>query len=240
MACLLENVVSHLLVQQRISLADLQILRAEDSPRSHGELHHRHHRMDLARAHDQALVEFVLVDVQEAAELTAADHVRTCIRMSEKSCSDHGRHEPYDSVPRVLLVAESLHERLAAHLPACAELVVREQQSQLCPKLSLLSIKRFAIIWHDVLCLVSLRVAGVELESVNTKFLLHLDEDRPVIFESLRVAEVIACAQTVPPVEDRRTRAVGSLHKVSLLAEPSELLAIRRNERAYPEHYLKS
>ncbi len=80
-----EYVITEPLVPFGILDAGFEILLVKDPPWSHGELHHRHHRVNLAGTDDQRLVELIRVDAEEAAVFPASDHVRAGVGVAEQA-----------------------------------------------------------------------------------------------------------------------------------------------------------
>ncbi len=88
--------------------------------------------------------------------------------------------------------------------------------------------------------MVLIRVSRVELEAVDAVVPLHFLKDVPKMGAGLRVAKVIACARTVPPVVDRRHIAAFPFGQVALPHQVSVLFAVSGHERTYPKHHLES
>ena len=123
----LEDVRAHPFVQVRHVAANGQMLFIEDAPRGNGELHHRHQGVDLAGADDELLVDVRRRDAEERRELPAANHVWTGIRMPQEAGGRHARNEHLHSVPRIILIAQALHQRLAAELEALVDVAAEDR-----------------------------------------------------------------------------------------------------------------
>ena len=83
-------------------------------------------------------------------------------------------------------------------------------------------------------------ITGVELETIRPVFLLHAAQLLFQMFSSSRITQVIAGTIAIPPRDDGRFICSLLLDQVFFLLKLTKLRAIRADERANPEHDLKS
>ena len=235
----LVDIVAHRVVQTGIAGANLAVFGAEDSPGSYRELHHGHEGVYLAGAHDELFVEFAGVDVEERGELSATNHVGAGIGIAQHAANSHVGDEHRYGVPRVVLVANTLHEGQSAGFPGGTEFVERVGEAQFGPAL-----REYVLVGILVVVVILAvgqdgDVAGIEFEPVDTIFLHALVEGLFQRFNSLGVGHVVAGAIPVPPV-DHGGRTVFVFQQVAFGVEVAELRRVGRNKRRYPQHHLKA
>jgi len=224
-------------VQLRIAGADGRILGREDAPRRYGELHHRHQRVHLRRADDQLLVE--PFDPEKRGELSAADHVGARVGVSQQSCGRHVGDEQLQGPPRVVLVAQTLHDGLSAQFPAGTQLVAGERAAQFGPPLHVAVRVAFGVVVEIRFGLHVGHVPAVELETVGSVFAPVLLEFPAQVRHRFGVRQVVAGAVSVPPPDDRRVAPAG-FEQVALPLQFAEFGRVGRDVGGDPEHHAES
>ena len=237
--CILHDIRSKFCVKICHSLHNGQVLFGQDTPRSYGELHHRHEGVNLSRANDKGLIELVILDVKESGKLTSAYHVRARVSIAEKSGHAHLRNQLLYGVPTVVFVAKALNQRLSAHLPTSAILVEGELQTYLGPGSGVVHVSGFGVVCQIRSRSIAVVVARIELETVYSILGLRLFEHLNEIVRSSRVREVITCGIAVPPIEYSRA-AVRVAEQETFAFQVTELRRIGADERAYPHHDFES
>ena len=235
MAGIVHNVWCELGVQACHIAYDTEILLRENPPRSNGKLHHRHERMYLRRPYDEGLVELVGRNAQEGCPLPATNHIGASISIAEHARRSHTRNERLHCRPRIIFVAKTLHERLSAHLPTCTVFVERERETYLRPRSGVVHVggKRVESAYR---CGgVTVVVARIELESIDTELGLHVAELCDEMCCSIGIGEVIAGGISIPPVEDS-SASVGILQEVAFGGEVAVFRRVGRHKRTYPQH----
>ena len=123
---------------------------------------------------NQPLIELGAVDVGKRVDLPAANHVGASIGVADKPRREHVRNKLLHVLPTATLVVKPLDEGFAAHFPRCAHFVVLEAVAQLGPAFRIVGRSFFAREKFYVRAFHMVRVAAVELESVDVEIFLQL------------------------------------------------------------------
>lgn len=228
-------------------LADgVEIFALEHAPRSRRELHHRRERVSLGGADKELGVERRRRVRRKSHPAAAADHVGAHERMAEKTARNHVGNELLDRAPAVALVAETLDDRLTAHLEAAAIFVERELEADL--GVGLAHLGRSDVALGDPFLLIGLGVARIELPAVDAILLLKPGELTGEPRRAKRIREVDRSGLAVPPLRGDRLAVGGIDDETALLALYARVLEaerhfavagrVHRDERTHPKHNL--
>ena len=195
--------------------------------------------MHLSRAHNECLVELVGVNIEERSKRTATNHVGTCIAIAQQARGNHVGNELLHRLPRIVFVAQSLHQRTVAHLPARAIFVESEAASQFGPAFCLVNRARIFAIRAQVGAVIVNVIAAIKLETVDGIIVHHAAQRVLQIVESSRIGEVEAGTLPVPPRNDGRISR-GIAQQQPLFGQRTIFGTVGRDKRTDPQHHLEA